>query len=230
VVNSQGLLDAASIGMPNYLVAGMNSNAHSFPNIAPTGYQALADKSNIASHDDVTMGSLLFSRLLGNHFLRTGVEYRISNTNGGSGAGNNGAYATTGNYVTANSNTTAPTIGFGLAQLETGILSTSKVTINSDYALRSNYFAAYLMDETGKATPKLTLNAGLRYEYEGPNSERHDKANTFFDFSATTDRSCSSGKVRLHRTDEWRAAACLGPHGKRRPSLRGPARQRSWHL
>jgi len=184
VVNSQGLLDATSIGMPSYLVDGMNSNASSFPNIAPTGYQALADKSNISSHDDVTMGSLLVSRLIKNHFLRTGVEYRMYNTNGGSGAGNNGAYAATGNYATANSNTTAPTIGFGLAQLETGILSTAKLTINSDYALRSNYFAAFLMDDW-KATPKLTINAGLRYEYEGPNSERHDRANTYFDFGAT---------------------------------------------
>lgn len=186
IVNSQGLLDATAIGMPSYLVDGMPAAADSFPNIALTGYQALADKSNIASHDDITMGAAQISKLIGSHFLRTGVEYRMYNTNGGSGAGNNGAYATTGNYMTANSNTSVPSrAGFGLAQLERGILSTAKLTVNADYALRSNYIAGFLMDDW-KATPRLTINAGLRYEYEGPNSERHDKANTYFDFSATS--------------------------------------------
>jgi hypothetical protein len=183
IVNSQGLLDATSIGMPNYLVQGMGSAASSFPNIAPTGVQALADKSNIDSHDDVTMGSVQASHLLRNHFFRFGGEYRMYNTNGGSGAGNNGAYASTGNYVTANSNVTPQTTGFGLAQLETGILSTAKLTLNSDYALRSNWAGIYVMDDW-KVNPRLTINMGLRYEYEGPNSERHDKANTFFDFTA----------------------------------------------
>lgn len=182
IVNSQGLLDATAIGMPSYLVDGMPEAADSFPNIAPTGFQALADKSNIASHDDITMGAAQISKLVNTHYFRTGVEYRMYNTNGGSGAGNNGAYASTGNYVTANSNTQVPSrAGFGLAQLERGILSTAKLTTNADYALRSNYLAGFFMDDW-KATSKLTINAGLRYEYEGPNSERHNKANTFFDF------------------------------------------------
>lgn len=185
IVNSQGKLDATSIGMPNYLVSGMPDAADSFPNIAPTGYQALADKSNIGSHDDITMGSFQVSRLQGRHYFRTGVEYRMYNTNGGSGAGNNGAYTFSGGYVTANSNAAVPNLaGFGLAQMLRGVPSTSKLTINSDYALRSNYIAGYLMDDW-KATTKLNFNIGLRYEYEGPNSERHNKANTYFDTSVT---------------------------------------------
>ncbi|MCU1323443.1 MAG: hypothetical protein JWM43_3092 [Acidobacteriaceae bacterium] len=184
IVNSQGLLDATSISMPSYLVDGMPGAADSFPNIAPTGFQALADKNNIASHDDITMGAVQASKLVSSHYFRTGVEYRMYNTNGGSGAGNNGAYATTGNYVTANSNAQVPSkAGFGLAQLERGILSTARLTTNADYALRSNYIAGFFMDDW-KATSKLTINAGLRYEYEGPNSERYNKANTYFDFNA----------------------------------------------
>jgi len=184
IVNSQDLLNATDIGMPSYLVDGLSAAANSFPNIAPTGYQALADKSNIGSHDDITMGAVQVSKLVNTHYFRTGVEYRMYNTNGGSGAGNNGAYATTGNYMTANSNTQVPSrAGFGLAQLERGILSTAKLTVNADYALRSNYIAGFFMDDW-KATSKLTINAGLRYEYEGPNSERHNKANTYFDFNA----------------------------------------------
>ncbi len=185
IVNSQGIVNATAVGMPDYLVDDMPSAANSFPNIAPTGFQALADKSNIGSHDDISMASVQISHTRGNHFLRAGFEYRMYNTNGGSGAGNNGAYSFSGSYVTSDSNATVPSkAGFGLAQLERGIPSSSKLTVNSDYALRSNYLAGFLMDDW-KVTPTLTLNAGLRYEYEGPNSERHEKANTYFDFGAT---------------------------------------------
>jgi hypothetical protein len=185
VVNSQGIVNATAVGMPAYLVNGMPEAANSFPNIAPTGFQALADKSNIGSHDDISMGSVQVSHMQGNHFLRAGFEYRMYNTNGGSGAGNNGAYTFSGGYVTSNSSATVPSkAGFGLAQLERGIPTQSKLTVNSDYALRSNYLAGFLMDDW-KATSKLTLNVGLRYEYEGPNSERHEKANTYFDFGVT---------------------------------------------
>jgi len=184
IVNSQGLLNATSVGMPSYLVNNLPEAANSFPNFAPTGFQALADKSNIASHDDISMASAQISKMKGSHFLRTGVEYRMYNTNGGSGAGSNGSYSFSGAYLTANSNATVPSkAGFGLAQMLYGLPTTSKLTLNSDYALRSNYVATWLADDW-KATSKLTLNIGLRYEYEGPNSERHNKANTIFDFGA----------------------------------------------
>jgi hypothetical protein len=185
VVPSQDKLNATSIGMPNYLINNLPDAAFSFPRLDLTGYQSLNSDNGVLSHDDVTLGSIQISHLFGAHFIRTGYEYRMYNTNGGITTQSNGRYQTTGSYVTGNSSLAAPTSpGFAAAQLLTGIQNSSALTINSDFAVRSNYMAGWVMDDW-KARPNLTINMGLRYEYEGPNSERNQKANTYFDFGAT---------------------------------------------
>jgi hypothetical protein len=184
VVSSQGMLNATSIGMPSYLVNGLPAAADSFPRIDITGEQSLNSDNGVLSHDDITMGSVQISKLLGNHFLRGGFEYRMYNTNAGITTQSNGRYQNSGTYATANSVTSAQSLGFGLAQFLYGLPNSSALTINSDLASRSNYMAEWLQDDW-KATPKLTVNLGLRFEYEGPNNERNYKANTYFDFNAT---------------------------------------------
>jgi Carboxypeptidase regulatory-like domain len=191
VVSSQGLLNATSIGMPGSVVNGLGPNAQSFPRIDITGYQSLNPDNGVLSHDDATLASLQVSHLFGNHFLRGGYEFRMYNTNAGITTQSNGRYQNTGTYATANSNTAAQSIGFGLAQFEYGIPSSSAITINSDLASRSDYFAEWVQDDW-KVNSNLTVNVGLRLEYEGPNNERNQKANTYFDFNAVNPASAAA--------------------------------------
>lgn len=69
--------------MPSYLVDGLGENAQSFPRLDITGYQSLNSDNGVLSHDDITLGSVQLSKLIGNHFLRGGFEYRMYNTNAG---------------------------------------------------------------------------------------------------------------------------------------------------
>jgi hypothetical protein len=183
VLPSQGIVGPVDLGMPDYLIAGLAPAANAFPRFDNTGYTSLNSDSGVLSNDDVSLGSIQISHQIGNHFLRTGFEYRMYNTNGTSTSQSNGDYSSTGNYATANSNTTAQAIGQSLAQFETGVITTAKITINSDMAIRDNYLAGWLQDDW-KASNRLVINAGLRWEYEGPMSERNYKANTYFDFNA----------------------------------------------
>jgi outer membrane receptor protein involved in Fe transport len=51
-----------------------------------------------------------------------------------------------------------------------GIPTTSSVTQGAGVSISTPYYALYGAD-TWRATPKLTVNAGLRFEYEfGPHS------------------------------------------------------------
>jgi len=181
-VPSQGKLSATSIGMPSYLVDGLPPAAFAFPRLDVTGYQSLNSDNRVLSHDDVTLGSVQVSHLVGAHFLRSGVEFRMYNTNAGITTQSNGRYQNTGIYTEQTSGG-ASSITYSYAQFLLGLPNSSAITINSDLAVRSNYWAGWLQDDW-KASPKLTVNAGLRYEYEGPNSERNQKANTYFDFGA----------------------------------------------
>lgn len=181
---SQGKITPVTLGMPSYLVDGMAPAASAFPRFDITGYTSLNSDSGVLSHDDVTLGSVQLSHQLRTHFLRTGFEYRMYNTNSTTTSQSNGDYQATGNYATVNSSSSAPSIGVSLGQFLTGAMSTSRITINSDMAIRSGYLAGWLQDDW-KVNPRLVINAGLRWEYEGPMSERNYKANTTFDFSAT---------------------------------------------
>ncbi len=183
VVTSQGTLNPTSVGMPSYLVDGLGADAQSFPRIDITGETSLNSDNGVLSHDDVTLGSVQVSRLWGRHFVRMGYEYRMYNTNAGITTQGNGRYQNSGAYATSTSSTSAQSIGFGLAQFLYGLPNSSGLTINSDLASRSNYMAEWVQDDW-KPLTNLTVNFGLRFEYEGPNNERNQKANTYFDFSA----------------------------------------------
>jgi hypothetical protein len=194
VVTSQGTLNPTSIGMPDYLVNNMGPNAQSFPRLDITGLTSLNSDNGVLSHDDASLGSVQVSRLWGKHFLRMGYEYRMYNTNAGITTQGNGRYQNSGAYATASSSTSAQSVGFGLAQFLYGLPNSSAVTINSNLASRSNYMSEWIQDDW-KPLPTLTVNAGLRFEYEGPNNERNQKANTYFDFNATNSTNASAASA-----------------------------------
>lgn len=61
-------------------------------------------------------------------------------------------------------------IGLSYASMLLGIPTTSSVTQGAGVSISTPYYALYGAD-TWRATPKLTVNAGLRFEYEfGPHS------------------------------------------------------------
>jgi hypothetical protein len=83
-------------------------------------------------------------------------------------------------------NSTAASLGQELAALLLGIPGGS-MTRNPtvSFAGQTKSFAAYLQDDI-KATPRLTLNLGLRYQHEWPLTERFDRLVTTFDATATS--------------------------------------------
>ena len=78
-------------------------------------------------------------------------------------------------------NSPAAPIGQGLASMLLGITSGGGVTRAASYAAQSTAWSLYSHDDW-RLTPKLTVSLGLRYELEGPLTERFDRSVRGFDY------------------------------------------------
>lgn len=117
------------------------------------------------------------------HSLRAGIDfrqhYRTQIQNGGLTSGD---FTFNNFYVRRDEDGLAPAGGLGLswATFALGIPTGMLVDTNDTYALLNPYYAWFVQD-TWRATRKLTLTFGLRMEYERGPTERYNRALTYFD-------------------------------------------------
>ncbi|MEK7407671.1 MAG: carboxypeptidase regulatory-like domain-containing protein [Acidobacteriota bacterium] len=177
--------DLASLGFPASLVRQLDRAIVSFPEIAIDGYTSLGGGSG--SRDVTTFYSLsgTASHMRGNHSLRFGGEYRVLRQN----VYNYGNIAPRIDFGTLwtrgpMDNSTAAPIGQGLASFLLGLPTAGGVDRNASFAEQSGYLGVFAHDDW-KLTRKLTVNVGLRYEVELPLTERYNRTNRGFDFTAS---------------------------------------------
>ncbi len=122
------------------------------------------------------------TRLLGNHSLRLGAEYRLMRENGYN-FGNVAPRLEFGNGWTRGpmENSPAAPIGQGFASFLLGIPTGGTISNNASRAEQSTFTSFFVQDDW-RLTRKLTVNLGLRYEYEGPTTERFNRSIRAFDF------------------------------------------------
>jgi hypothetical protein len=120
----------------------------------------------------------------GNHSLRFGGELRIYELNSTNYGFVSPSYTFSTDWTRGPvDNSPSATVGQGLASLLFGLPTTGQSDRNASLAQASKYVALFLQDDW-KVSRRLTVNAGLRYEVELPTTERFNRANRGFDFSA----------------------------------------------
>ncbi len=123
----------------------------------------------------------LVARLIwirGRHTLKTGIDLREYRHNSFLGAGGGTFTANAAFTQGPNPLTSSVVAGNGYASLLLGTLAAGNTGIRSHVSYFTRYYAGYLQDDF-VVTRKLTLNVGLRYDYETPRMERYDRL-TFF--------------------------------------------------
>src|SRR5262245_43946052 len=110
----------------------------------------------------------------GQHFIKTGAEFRLYNSNRlqpGAAAGN---YTFDKRWTQTDPLRADALSGNEFASFLLGLPSSGSVDRNIDPAYQYKYYAVFAQDDW-RVKPRLTLNLGLRWDYETPIAERHNR-------------------------------------------------------
>ena len=188
---SQGF-DLASLGFSPALLNEINNKNSpagiAFPNIVIDGsaYTDVGDNGGNTLTSNYQTGSATATRIAGNHSLRFGTEFRLQRET-------NYAYGNVAprlvfnqlyTHGPADTDPSAP-IGQGLASMLLGVPTDGRININASYAQQSTYTSLFLQDDW-RISPNLTFNMGVRYEYEGPTTERYNRSVRDFDYDVAS--------------------------------------------
>lgn len=139
---------------------------------------------NFAANDVYSLQPNL-SLVAGRHFLKFGWEGRRYNDNSQNPGLASGRYSFGKNWTQQRALVPDPVSGNELATFLLGYPSSAFVDKNIDPAYRAHYFAAFFNDDW-KLSNRLTVNFGLRWDYETPRVERYNRMVRGLDFHAAS--------------------------------------------
>jgi hypothetical protein len=175
--------DIASLGVPANIVRQIDPQGVAFPVVTIDGMAQLGETGGtrfITNYHNLSGG---FTKIAGDHNIRWGGEFRLMREN----TVNYGNGAPTFDFSTGWTkgpldNSAAGPIGQGLASFLFGLPTGGGIDLNASYSEQSTFTGLYVQDDW-KATRKLTVNIGLRWEYETAPTERFNRSARGFDFT-----------------------------------------------
>lgn len=150
-------------GLPNVYIGGIN-------NFGNPLFQPSPEHENVYQFIDAA------TKILGNHTLKFGFNLENERYSVFQPTFGLGAYAYTGEF------TGAPGVSFtgsGVADYLAGYMATANLSNADQTNMRRWFYGAYFQDDW-KATPRLTLNLGLRYDFFQPPEEHSDHQALFY--------------------------------------------------
>ncbi len=162
-VSAAAGFNEASLGFPSNFLNGLQS--HYFPQI--TFSNENFSLSNVAItpqnfYSKNVLGSV--SKNIGRHNITTGLDYRVLNS-GPTVTSNAGIFTFNGVFSRQYPTVTSTTTGADFADLLLGNPSSGSAATGVLLNNYVRYYGGYVQDDI-RVSSKLTLNLGIRYEYE----------------------------------------------------------------
>jgi hypothetical protein len=177
-------------GLPAYLDEFCQSKGVcQMPRVNIDGYQQLSRDVNRQS-DETTNVQAQFNatQVRGSHTLRGGVDVRKAMRGRMGGGNDSGLLTFTRDYTRQASDEallTPSNLGLSLAAFMLGVPTTIQLDDQIDASLYNHYVGTFAQD-SWRVTRNLTVNAGLRFEYEDGIREEDDRMLVGFDPDAPT--------------------------------------------
>ncbi len=176
---------AAQLGFPAAYAAGLQKKA--FPAI--TMQQAASFGTNNSGPAVFYSRNAVASmaKSLGRHSVKAGYNFRTISVDFTNVSTGNGNYSFQNTFSSQNPNpaTGSPVGGADLADLLLGYPTSGSVQVVTPLALNVHYNAFYVQDDV-RLSDRLTMNFGMRYEYEPGIRERSNHYAVGFDKNVTS--------------------------------------------
>lgn len=170
--------DPATLGWSPQVLA-LFGGAKYLPRFNIDKFSALGDTVGDTTTFNIYSFQPTLTKIFGPHSLRVGYDFRSYRENNINPASQAGSYTFNSDY-TRQTDSSSGQIGQGLTAFLLGQPTGGSIDINTSRANQTIYQGIFVQDDW-KATRKLTLNIGLRYEYEGATTERFNRNVRGFD-------------------------------------------------
>jgi hypothetical protein len=172
------------------------------PAFLVTGYSTLGDRT-FAPNPKLTQVRQFMDNatwVRGRHTLRFGADARFTQNFAGTSSGARGLFTFNGQFT---SQTPGQGSGDALADLLLGQTSSATLTTKLQGDFRNRYYGLFAND-TWRASRKLTLTLGLRYELQSPPWEHNNNQYDFDLASGTMTRASGTGILsRTFSRRDW---------------------------
>jgi hypothetical protein len=175
-------VDPAKIGFSPQTVALMEG-LHYLPGIGTNYFSMGGGSIDFGARNIYSFGTTV-TKIHAHHQLKFGYELRVDRENDSYPGCIGGCYYFSGNYTYGprDDSPMAP-IGQDTAEFLLGLPDSGNIDRNASSANQATYHALFIQDDW-KATSKLALTLGLRYEYEGATTERYNRNTLSFDYTS----------------------------------------------
>ena len=182
-----GGFDISSVGYPQSLVQKFDLFNASMPHFFIEGYKGIHDDTRRGISSDLTHAAKAqadYTR--GNTNLKAGIEFRSFLNTSANRRFIMPKYDFKSDFTRGPLHTSARApLGQGLASYLVGQPTGGFFRQLDSRAGHSNAMGIFVYDNW-RVTPRLTINAGLRWEYYTPSTERFDRSVRGFDFNAAS--------------------------------------------
>ena len=160
-------------GLPNAFLTAVANNK-GLPRTTITGFSTLGGATNLPSERDDTTYQVVdgLSWFKGKHFMKFGGEWRKFMSSNLQVSSGRGTLSFTGSAP-------GPVSGYQFADLILGMPTTSSRNPYAPWFYNRVSSTALFVQDDYKITSSLTLNIGLRWEYNSPISEKYNHMSSF---------------------------------------------------
>jgi hypothetical protein len=170
------------LGLPNSLAAITKNTA--FPAISMSDVGSYGGGTTSQSVLHSKSFNTTVSKFMGKHSLKSGFDWRSLSSDGAPGVGPS-SFSFSDIFTRQTPQRTVQGTGAAMAGLLLGYPSGGSMTVATNFYNYVKYYAGFVQDDW-RVNSKLTLNIGLRYEYETGPADRNNNFITGFDTSVAS--------------------------------------------